>query len=152
MSALVASTGNRPRALLKQTRVRLILARQFRRERRDRVGLNACRQTERDGYTTLAGLIARAVRELMTVTHGASTSLGRQEKRLQRAGHGIAEYARWHLGIDADHDENTKGRYKSHIGDFPERPPLWCCGGIACPDNASITTLELAVAHPTWQA
>lgn len=33
-------------------------------------------------------------------------------------GHGIAEYAKWHLGIDATHAENTKARYKFPFGDF----------------------------------
>jgi hypothetical protein len=32
--------------------------------------------------------------------------------------HGFAEYAKWHLGIDDRHAENTKVRYKFPFGDF----------------------------------
>ena len=32
--------------------------------------------------------------------------------------HGFDEYAKWHLGIDEEHAENTKGRYKFPYGDF----------------------------------
>ena len=32
--------------------------------------------------------------------------------------HGFAEYAKWHLGIDDRHAENTKARYKFPFGDF----------------------------------
>ncbi|MES2535880.1 MAG: hypothetical protein V4632_08410 [Pseudomonadota bacterium] len=32
--------------------------------------------------------------------------------------HGFEEYAKWHLGIDEDENENTKGRYKFPYGDF----------------------------------
>ena len=32
--------------------------------------------------------------------------------------HGIAEYAKWHLGIDERHSENTKAGYKFPFGDF----------------------------------
>jgi hypothetical protein len=32
--------------------------------------------------------------------------------------HGFAEYANWHLGIDATHARNTKARYKFPFGDF----------------------------------
>ena len=32
--------------------------------------------------------------------------------------HGFFEYGRWHLGIDDEEDENTKGRYKFPYGDF----------------------------------
>jgi hypothetical protein len=31
---------------------------------------------------------------------------------------GIAEYGKWHLGIDEEHDEEAKGRYKFPYGDF----------------------------------
>jgi hypothetical protein len=33
-------------------------------------------------------------------------------------GHGIAEYGKWHLGIDEAHAEGTKARYKFPFGDF----------------------------------
>ena len=32
--------------------------------------------------------------------------------------HEMAEYANWHLGLDAAHQESTKGRYKFPYGDF----------------------------------
>jgi hypothetical protein len=32
--------------------------------------------------------------------------------------HGLAEYAKWHLGIDDEEEEDTKGRYKFPYGDF----------------------------------
>jgi hypothetical protein len=32
--------------------------------------------------------------------------------------HGIGEYAKWHLGADDAHGEQTKGRYKFPHGDF----------------------------------
>jgi hypothetical protein len=32
--------------------------------------------------------------------------------------HGIAEYGKWHLGIDQAHAEGTKARYKFPFGDF----------------------------------
>jgi hypothetical protein len=32
--------------------------------------------------------------------------------------HGLDEYAKWYLGIDEEHAENTKGRYKFPYGDF----------------------------------
>src|SRR5437868_8470024 len=32
--------------------------------------------------------------------------------------HGFEEYAKWHLGIDDRHAENTKARYKFPFGDF----------------------------------
>jgi hypothetical protein len=32
--------------------------------------------------------------------------------------YGFAEYAKWHLGIDESHAENTKARYKFPYGDF----------------------------------
>jgi hypothetical protein len=31
---------------------------------------------------------------------------------------GIREYAKWHLGVDDEQDEETKGRYKFPYGDF----------------------------------
>lgn len=34
------------------------------------------------------------------------------------AEHGLAEYGRWHLGIDDERPEDTKGRYSFPFGDF----------------------------------
>jgi hypothetical protein len=54
----------------------------------------------------------------MTVMHGASTSppARRENDFIER--HGIAEYGRWHLGIDDDVDDSRKGHYKFPYGDF----------------------------------
>jgi hypothetical protein len=40
-----------------------------------------------------------------------------QENEFIRA-HEIKAYAKWHLGIDTEHPEDTKGRYKFPFGDF----------------------------------
>ncbi len=32
--------------------------------------------------------------------------------------HGWDEYAQWHLAVDTDENEQTKGRYKFPVGDF----------------------------------
>lgn len=40
-----------------------------------------------------------------------------EENKFIRA-HGIKAYAKWHLGIDTQHPEDTKGRYKFPFGDF----------------------------------
>jgi hypothetical protein len=36
------------------------------------------------------------------------------------AKHEMADYAKWHLGIDPSKGENTKGRYRFPYGDFKE--------------------------------
>jgi hypothetical protein len=62
--------------------------------------------------------------------------------------HGIAEYARWHLGIDdEEEDENKKGRYKFPYGDFEK---VHRCGLLAAESRAGqrkYYDVELAVAH-----
>ena len=40
-----------------------------------------------------------------------------EENEFIRA-HGIKAYAKWHLGIDTERPEDTKGRYKFPFGDF----------------------------------
>src|SRR5258708_2244510 len=40
-----------------------------------------------------------------------------EENRFIHA-HGIKAFAKWHLGIDTQHPEDTKGRYKFPFGDF----------------------------------
>lgn len=40
-----------------------------------------------------------------------------EENEFIRA-HGFDEYAKWHLGIDEGHTENSKARYKFPYGDF----------------------------------
>ena len=46
--------------------------------------------------------------------HQPSTS---EENEFIRA-HGIAEYGRWHLGVDDDKPRDSKGHYKFPYGDF----------------------------------
>jgi hypothetical protein len=41
-----------------------------------------------------------------------------QEENAFIASHGFDEYAKWHLGIDDERPEETKGRYKFPYGDF----------------------------------
>lgn len=41
-----------------------------------------------------------------------------QEENAFIASHGFDEYAKWHLGIDDEKPEGTKGRYKFPYGDF----------------------------------
>jgi hypothetical protein len=62
-------------------------------------------------------------------------------------GHGIAEYARWHLGIDEQQGAGGKGRYKFPYGDFEV---LHRCGLLAAESRAGQRRhhdIELAVAH-----
>jgi hypothetical protein len=63
------------------------------------------------------------------------------------AQHGISEYARWHLGIDDDEDEDNKGRYKFPYGDFEK---VHRCALLAAESRAGqrkYYDIELAVAH-----
>jgi hypothetical protein len=47
--------------------------------------------------------------------------------------HGLNEYAKWHLGIDDEKDEHTKGRYKFPYGDFKN---VHRCGVISAESRA----------------
>lgn len=61
--------------------------------------------------------------------------------------HGYVEYARWHLGIDDEYDEEAKGRYKFPDGDFEK---VHRCGLLAAESRAGqrkYYDIELAVAH-----
>jgi hypothetical protein len=61
--------------------------------------------------------------------------------------HGISEYAKWHLGVDTDQDEDNKGRYKFPYGDFSK---VHRCGLLAAESRAGqrkYYDIELAVAH-----
>ena len=60
---------------------------------------------------------------------------------------GIAQYARWHLGLDDEQDESRKGRYKFPYGDFEN---VHRCGLLAAESRAGqrkYRDIELAVAH-----
>jgi hypothetical protein len=61
--------------------------------------------------------------------------------------HGWDEYAKWHLGVDNEHDEETKERYKFPYGDFEK---VHRCGLLAAESRASQYKYEdiaKAVAH-----
>lgn len=61
--------------------------------------------------------------------------------------HGFGEYARWHLGVDDEQNEDTKGRYKFPYGDFEK---VHRCGVLAAESRAGqrkYYDIELAVAH-----
>jgi hypothetical protein len=47
--------------------------------------------------------------------------------------HGIADYAKWHLGIDPDESEESKGRYKFPYGDFKD---IHRCGVLSAESRA----------------
>ncbi|GAA3791753.1 hypothetical protein GCM10022226_08440 [Sphaerisporangium flaviroseum] len=61
--------------------------------------------------------------------------------------HGFDEYGKWHLGVDDEMGENTKGRYKFPYGDFEN---VHRCGVIAAEVRAAqrkYTDVEVAAAH-----
>src|SRR6266403_6189648 len=61
--------------------------------------------------------------------------------------HGWNEYSKWHLGIDSEHEENTKGHYKFPYGDFKD---LHRCGVLSAEVRAGQykhIDIERAAAH-----
>jgi hypothetical protein len=61
--------------------------------------------------------------------------------------HGFGEYARWHLGVDDEAPEDTKGHYKFPYGDFQK---VHRCGLLAAESRAGqrkYFDIEVAVAH-----
>ena len=70
-----------------------------------------------------------------------------QQENAFIAQHGFAEYAKWHLGIDSDEDEDAKGRYKFPYGDFKD---VHRCGVLATESRAGqykYFDIERAAAH-----
>jgi hypothetical protein len=60
---------------------------------------------------------------------------------------GIREYAKWHLGLDDEQDENNKGRYKFPYGDFQK---VHRCAILAAESRAGqykYADIERATAH-----
>ena len=56
-------------------------------------------------------------------------------------------YGRWHLGVDAEKDRDTKGHYKFPYGDFRD---VHRCGVLAAESRAGqrkYADIELAAAH-----
>jgi hypothetical protein len=61
--------------------------------------------------------------------------------------HGFDAYGKWHLGIDEEEHERTKGRYKFPYGDFEN---VHRCGVLAAESRAGqykYYDIENAVAH-----
>jgi hypothetical protein len=61
--------------------------------------------------------------------------------------HGFDEYSKWHLGIDDEESEDTKGRYKFPYGDFKD---VHRCGVLSAESRAGQykhQDIENAAAH-----
>jgi hypothetical protein len=61
--------------------------------------------------------------------------------------HGFREYARWHLGVDDEHAEDSKARYKFPYGDFES---VHRCAVISAESRAAqykYHDIESAAAH-----
>jgi hypothetical protein len=61
--------------------------------------------------------------------------------------HGYSEYGKWHLGVDDEAGEDTKGHYKYPYGDFKD---VHRCGVLAAESRAGQRKhqdIELAAAH-----
>lgn len=61
--------------------------------------------------------------------------------------HGFGEYGRWHLGIDTEESDDTKGHYKFPFGDFKD---VHRCGVLSAESRAGQykhVDIELAAAH-----
>jgi hypothetical protein len=72
-------------------------------------------------------------------------SMQRENAFIER--HGMAEYGKWHLGIDETLDAANKGRYKFPYRDFEK---VHRCGLLAAESRAGqrkYYDIELAVAH-----
>jgi hypothetical protein len=48
--------------------------------------------------------------------------------------HDVGDYAKWHLGVDSDKSEGTKGRYSFPFGDFSK---VHRCGVISLESRAA---------------
>ena len=62
--------------------------------------------------------------------------------------HGFAEYGKWHLGINDERPEDTKGHYEFPYGDFDN---VHRCGVLAAESRAGQYQhydIESATAHP----
>ena len=72
-------------------------------------------------------------------------SAQKENEFIQR--HGFDEYAKWHLGIDDEEREHTKGRYKFPYGDFEN---FHRCGVLSVESRAGqykYFDIENAAAH-----
>lgn len=101
----------------------------------------------RKGYQHARELVARGkiVRDERDAwsEHQPSTQ---EENEFIRA-HGFREYAKWHLGVDDEQNENTKRHYKFPYGDFKK---LHRCGLLTAESRAGQYKhfdIERAAAH-----
>ncbi|MGZ5904993.1 MAG: hypothetical protein ACXWKQ_06580 [Reyranella sp.] len=98
---------------------------------------------------------ARHARQLIVAGHAVfderdawsehQPSTGQQNEFIRR--HGMAEYGRWHLGVDDTKGRDAKARYKFPYGDF-ER--VHRCALLAAESRAGqykYLDIELEVAH-----
>jgi hypothetical protein len=70
-----------------------------------------------------------------------------QEENKYIEENGFKEFANWHLGLDTDEKEDTKGRYKFPYSDFAK---VHRCGVLAAENRAGqykYNDIEQAVAH-----
>jgi len=61
--------------------------------------------------------------------------------------HGFDEYSKWHLGIDDDENEDTKGRYKFPYGDFKDVHRCGVLSGESRAGQYKYLDIENAAAH-----
>src|SRR5438874_11362049 len=64
--------------------------------------------------------------------------------------HGFAQYSKWHLGIDENHAEATKARYKFPFGDFNN---VHRCGLLAVKSRAHLlgaVPISRLATQPRW--
>jgi hypothetical protein len=88
------------------------------------------------------GMVVRDDRDMWS-EHQPST----QDENRFIEEHGYAEYGKWHLGVDADANVNTKAHYKFPYGDF-ER--VHRCGVLSAEVRAGqrkYADIETAAAH-----
>lgn len=61
--------------------------------------------------------------------------------------HGMAEFARWHLGEDTDESEGTKGRCKFPYGDFRKLHRCAVISGESRAGQYDHASIEAALKH-----
>jgi hypothetical protein len=72
----------------------------------------------RTGYDHAKGLVKDGKVVLDERDDWSEHQPSAQEENDYIEAHGYREYGRWHLGIDDEQKEDTKGRYKFPCGDF----------------------------------
>jgi hypothetical protein len=72
----------------------------------------------RSGYDHAKGLVKDGKVVLDERDDWSEHQPSAEEENEYIEAHGYREYGRWHLGIDDEQKEDTKGRYKFPYGDF----------------------------------